>query len=136
MASAGSGVRSPGWRFERADLEVVAVNDIAEATTLAHLLQFDSTYGRLGQKVDVDDHALIVGGRRIEVLSERDPAAIDWGALGCGHRRGATGKFRAREAARCTSRRGTEVLISAPGKNADLTVVIGRQRARLRPACA
>jgi glyceraldehyde 3-phosphate dehydrogenase len=111
---------------ERADLEVVAVNDIAEAKTLAHLLQFDSTYGRLGQKVEVDDHALIVGGRRIAVLSERDPAAIDWGALGADIVVESTGKFRAREAAAVHLKGGArKVLISAPGKNADLTVVIG-----------
>jgi glyceraldehyde 3-phosphate dehydrogenase len=66
---------------ERGDLEVVGVNDIADPRTLAHLLKFDSTYGRLGQKVEFDDHTLVVGGRRIAVLSERDPAAIDWGAL-------------------------------------------------------
>jgi glyceraldehyde 3-phosphate dehydrogenase len=111
---------------ERGDLEVVAVNDIADPRTLAHLLQFDSTYGRLGQQVEFDDHTLIVGGRRIAVLSERDPAAIDWGALGADLVVESTGKFRTREAAAAHLKGGArKVLISAPGKGADLTVVIG-----------
>ena len=111
---------------ERADLEVVAVNDIADARTLAHLLEFDSTYGRFGRKVEFDDHTLIVGGRRIAVLSERDPAAIDWGALGADLVVESTGKFRTREAAAAHLKGGArKVLISAPGKGADLTVVIG-----------
>ena len=61
--------------LDRADLEVVAVNDITDARTLAHLLEFDSTFGRLGRNVEYADHALTVGGSQIAVLSERDPAA-------------------------------------------------------------
>jgi glyceraldehyde 3-phosphate dehydrogenase len=110
----------------REDLEVVGVNDIADPGTLANLLAFDSTYGRFGQKVEVDDHALIVGGGRIAVLSERDPAAIDWGALGADIVVESTGKFRTREAAAAHLKGGArKVLISAPGKGADLTVVLG-----------
>jgi glyceraldehyde 3-phosphate dehydrogenase len=111
---------------ERGDLEVVGVNDITDARTLAHLLEFDSTFGRLGQRVEFDDHALVVGGRRIAVLSERDPAAIDWGALGADVVVEATGKFRSREAAAAHLKGGArKVLISAPGKGVDLTVVLG-----------
>jgi glyceraldehyde 3-phosphate dehydrogenase len=111
---------------ERGDLEVVAVNDITDARTMAHLLEFDSTYGRLGQRVEFDDHALIVGGRRIAVLSERDPAAIDWGALGADVVVESTGKFRSREAAAAHLKGGArKVLISAPGKGVDLTLVLG-----------
>ena len=58
--------------LNRADLEVVAVNDITDARTLAHLLEFDSTYGRLGQNVEYADHVLAVGGSQIAVLSQRD----------------------------------------------------------------
>src|ERR1700761_3107745 len=83
---------------ERADLDVVGVNDIADARARANLLEFDSTYGRFSQPVEFDDHALIVGGRRIPVLSERDPAAIDWGALGADIVVESTGKFRTHEA--------------------------------------
>jgi glyceraldehyde 3-phosphate dehydrogenase len=112
--------------MERTDLQVVGINDIADARTLAHLLEFDSTYGRLGQHVEVDDHALVVGGRRIAVLAERDPAAIDWGALGADIVVESTGKFRSREAAAAHLKGGArKVLISAPGKGADLTVVFG-----------
>ncbi|TVZ05342.1 type I glyceraldehyde-3-phosphate dehydrogenase [Trebonia kvetii] len=117
--------------MERTDLEVVGINDIADARTLAHLLEFDSTYGRLGQKVELDDHALLVGGRRIAVFAERDPATIDWGALGADIVVESTGKFRSREAAAVHLKGGArKVLISAPGKGADLTVVLGvNQRA-------
>jgi glyceraldehyde 3-phosphate dehydrogenase len=112
--------------MERTELEVVGINDIADARTLAHLLEFDSTYGRLGQKVELDDHALLVGGRRIAVFAERDPATIDWGALGADIVVESTGKFRSREAAAVHLKGGArKVLISAPGKGADLTVVLG-----------
>jgi glyceraldehyde 3-phosphate dehydrogenase len=112
--------------LDRADLEVVAVNDIADARTLAHLLQFDSTYGRIGGAAEYADQALTVGGRRIAVLSQRDPAVIDWGALGADIVVEATGKFRTREAAAAHLKGGArKVLISAPGKGADLTVVLG-----------
>ena len=111
---------------ERGDLEVVGVNDITDARTLAHLLEFDSTFGRLGQRVEFDSRALVVGGRRIAVLSERDPAAIDWGALGADVVVESTGKFRSREAAAAHLKGGArKVLISAPGKGVDLTVVLG-----------
>jgi glyceraldehyde 3-phosphate dehydrogenase len=111
---------------ERADLEVVGINDITDARTLANLLAFDSTYGRFSEKVEFDDQALIVGGRRIAVLSERNPAAIDWGALGVDIVVESTGKFRTREAAAAHLKGGArKVLISAPGKGVDLTVVLG-----------
>ncbi len=112
--------------LDRADLEVVAVNDITDAKTLAHLLEFDSTFGRLGRKVTCADHVLTVGGSQIAVLSERDPAAIDWAGLGADIVVEATGKFRSREAAAAHLKGGArKVLISAPGKGVDLTVVLG-----------
>ena len=112
--------------MERTDLEVVGINDIADARTLAHLLEFDSTYGRLGQKVELDGNALMVAGRRIAVFAERDPATIDWGALGADIVVESTGKFRSREAAAVHLKGGArKVLISAPGKGPDLTVVLG-----------
>ena len=111
---------------ERGDLDVVGVNDITDARTMAHLLEFDSTYGRMTGTVEFDDHALVVGGRRIAVLSQRDPAAIDWGALGADVVVESTGKFRSREAAAAHLKSGArKVLISAPGKGVDLTVVLG-----------
>ena len=104
----------------------MGVNDIADARTLAHLLKFDSTYGRLSGNVEHTDHALVVGSSPIAVLAERDPAAIDWAGLGVDIVVEATGKFRGRDAAAAHLKGGArKVLISAPGKNADLTVVLG-----------
>src|SRR5215468_9279405 len=107
-------------------LEVVAVNDVTDARTLAHLLEFDSTYGQLGREVSYRPDALIVDGNPVAVLSERDPAAINWGELGASIVIESTGKFRAREDAAMHLKGGArKVLISAPGKGADLTVVVG-----------
>jgi len=112
--------------MERADLEVVAVNDITDARTLAHLLEFDSTYRRLGNPVSVGNDALVIGDREIRVLAQRDPAMIDWAVLGADIVIESTGKFRKREAAAAHLKGGArKVLISAPGKGADLTVVLG-----------
>ena len=68
--------------LERGDMEVVALNDITDARTLAHLLEFDSTYGRLNVEVAHSDESITVNGSPIRVLSSRDPADIDWGGLG------------------------------------------------------
>jgi glyceraldehyde 3-phosphate dehydrogenase (phosphorylating) len=116
--------------LERTDLEVVAVNDITDSGTLAHLLAFDSTYGRLGRPVEHTADSLIVGAgesqRPIAVLSERDPSAIDWGKLGVDIVIESTGKFRTRDGAALHLKGGArKVLISAPGKGVDLTVVLG-----------
>ena len=112
--------------LERTDLEVVAVNDITDAGTLAHLLAFDSTYGRLGRTVEHTPDSIVVGGSPIAVLAERDPAAIDWAKLGVDVVIESTGKFRTRDAAALHLKGGArKVLISAPGKGVDLTVVIG-----------
>jgi glyceraldehyde 3-phosphate dehydrogenase len=112
--------------LDRADLEVVAVNDIADAWTLAHLLEFDSTFGRLGRPVEYRHGSMIVGGAPVTVLSERDPAAIDWAGLGADVVVESTGKFRTRDAAAVHLKGGArKVLISAPGKGVDLTVVLG-----------
>jgi glyceraldehyde 3-phosphate dehydrogenase len=112
--------------LERADIEVVAVNDITDARTLAHLLDFDSTYGRIGAAVTHTSDSISIDGTPIKVLASRDPAAIDWGALGADIVIESTGKFRSREAAAVHLKGGAKkVLLSAPGKDADLTVVIG-----------
>ena len=121
--------------LEGTDLQVVAVNDITDPRTLAHLLAFDSTYGRLGQTVEHTDDALIVAGEPIPVLSERDPAGIDWAKLGADVVIESTGKFRTRDAAALHLKGGArKVLISAPGKGVDLTVVIGVNEGTYDPA--
>ena len=112
--------------LQREDLEVVAVNDLTDARTLAHLLEFDSTYGRLGHPVGHGPDSITVDGRTIAVLSSRDPAGLDWGELGVSVVIESTGKFRARDDAAVHLKGGArKVLISAPGKGADLTVVVG-----------
>ncbi len=112
--------------LERDDIEVVAVNDITDARTLAHLLEFDSTYGRLNAAVTHTDDSIIIDGTPVRVLSRRDPAEIDWGELGVGVVVESTGKFRTRDQAALHLKGGAKkVLLSAPGKGVDLTVVIG-----------
>ena len=112
--------------LERGDIEVVAVNDITDARTLAHLLEFDSTYGRLRARITCTDDAIVIDGRPVQVLSSRDPAAIDWNGLGADIVVESTGKFRAREQAALHLKGGArKVLLSAPGQGADLTVVVG-----------
>jgi len=112
--------------LNRSDLEVVAVNDITDARTLAHLLEFDSTYGRLAATVGYSDDSIVINGRPVTALSVREPAAIAWGDLGVDVVIESTGRFRSRDDAAMHLKGGArKVLISAPGKGADLTVVIG-----------
>ena len=120
--------------LDRDDLEIAAINDVTDARTLAHLLEFDSTYGRLGEPVAHGPGSLTVAGHQIPVLSERDPAAIDWAGLGVSLVIESTGKFRARDdAARHLKAGARKVLISAPGKGVDLTVVVGVNDAAYDP---
>ncbi|GAQ50295.1 type I glyceraldehyde-3-phosphate dehydrogenase [Streptomyces acidiscabies] len=108
------------------DVEIVAVNDIAPAATLAHLLEYDSTFGRLGREVGHDDRSISVDGRRIAVTAERDPAALRWGELGVDLVVESTGRFRDRDSAALHLKAGARgVLLSAPGKGVDATIVMG-----------
>ncbi|MCF4136208.1 type I glyceraldehyde-3-phosphate dehydrogenase [Streptomyces sp. Tue 6430] len=109
-----------------APVEVVAVNDVTSPAALAHLLTYDSTYGRLGRPVDHDDTSLTVDGHRVAVSAERDPAALAWGDLGVDVVIESTGRFRTREqAGRHLSAGARKVLLSVPGKDVDATVVMG-----------
>jgi glyceraldehyde 3-phosphate dehydrogenase len=108
------------------DLEVVAINDLTAPDTLAHLLKFDSSLGRLGRPVEVDGDALVVDGRRIRVLAERDPADLPWGELGVDVVLESTGRFTSAEAARAHLAAGAKrVLVSAPSDGADVTLAYG-----------
>lgn len=108
------------------EIDVVAVNDITDTQTMAHLLEYDSTYGRWPHEVGYDDSALIVDGRRIGATAERDPAKLGWKAVGADVVIESTGRFRGRDDAAGHLRAGArKVLISAPGKGVDLTVVMG-----------
>ncbi|MEZ0066999.1 glyceraldehyde 3-phosphate dehydrogenase [Streptacidiphilus sp. MAP12-20] len=107
-------------------LEVVAVNDLSEPATLARLLAYDTTAGRLGRPVTVDGDALVVDGRRITVLAERDPAQLPWADLGIDVVLEATGRFTSAEAARVHLAAGAaKVLVSAPSDGADVTLAYG-----------
>jgi glyceraldehyde 3-phosphate dehydrogenase (phosphorylating) len=112
--------------LEMNDLEIVAINDITDARTLAHLLAFDSTYGRLPAAVSHTDASIEIDGRAMEAMSFHNPAMIPWADLGADVVVEATGRFRAREDAALHLKGGArKVLISAPGKGPDLTVVMG-----------
>jgi glyceraldehyde 3-phosphate dehydrogenase len=108
------------------DLEVVAVNDLTEPAALARLLAFDSTAGRLGRPVSVDGETLIVDGRRIRVLAERDPAILPWKDLAIDIVLESTGRFTSASAAHAHLDAGAKrVLISAPADGADVTLAFG-----------
>ncbi|WP_406127001.1 type I glyceraldehyde-3-phosphate dehydrogenase [Streptomyces sp. NBC_00989] len=108
------------------DVEVVAINDITSPATLAHLLEYDSTFGRIGREVTHDDSSITVDGRRIAVSAERDPAALHWSDYGASVVIESTGRFRDRDSAALHLKAGAHtVLLSAPGKNADATIVMG-----------
>ncbi|MDV7222036.1 type I glyceraldehyde-3-phosphate dehydrogenase [Streptomyces prunicolor] len=108
------------------DVEVVAINDITSPATLAHLLEYDSTFGRIGREVAHDDSSITVDGRRIAISAERDPAALHWSDYGADIVVESTGHFRDRDSAALHLKAGAHtVLLSAPGKNADATIVMG-----------
>lgn len=107
-------------------LDVVAVNDLAEPATLARLLAYDTTAGRLGRPVTADGDTLVVDGRRIKVLAEREPAKLPWAELGVDVVLEATGRFTAATAARVHLDAGArKVLVSAPSAGADVTLAPG-----------
>lgn len=109
-----------------ADLDIVAVNDLTDNKTLAHLLKYDSILGRLDREVSYDDDSITVGDQKITVLAERDPAALPWGELGVDIVIESTGRFTNADDARKHIAGGAKkVLISAPAKGEDATFVIG-----------
>ena len=111
--------RDPGF-------EIVAVNDLAAPDVLAHLLRYDSTHGRLEAEVDASDGEISLDGRSLQVLAERDPAALPWRDLDVDVVVESTGLFTNREGAAQHLEAGAErVLISAPATDPDLTVVLG-----------
>ncbi|WP_173915672.1 type I glyceraldehyde-3-phosphate dehydrogenase [Halobacillus sp. Marseille-Q1614] len=108
------------------DVEVVAVNDLTDANMLAHLLQYDTVHGTLEDEVTVNGDNLVVGGKEIKVISEKDPAQLGWGDLGVEVVIESTGRFTQGEDARKHLEAGAKkVVISAPAKGEDFTVVMG-----------
>ena len=109
-----------------ADVEIVAVNDITDNETLAHLLKYDSVYGPFSGTVEVGDGALLIDGREVKALEERDPAALPWGDLGVDVVIESTGFFTKRaDAAKHLEAGAKKVIISAPATEPDATVVLG-----------
>ena len=120
----------------RGDFQVVAINDLTDSKTLAHLLKYDSLLGTLAAKVEADEGMLAVDGRPIRVFSERDPGAIPWKSVGVDIVIEATGFFTDKAKAELHISKGgaKRVIISAPGKNEDLTVVMGVNHEQYDPA--
>jgi glyceraldehyde 3-phosphate dehydrogenase len=108
------------------DVEVVAVNDLTDPVTLGHLTKYDSVHGRFPGEVRVEGTSIIIDGTPIAVLSERDPAALPWGSLGVDVVVESTGFFTERDkAAKHLEAGARKVIISAPAKNEDITIVMG-----------
>ena len=117
------------------ELEVVAINDITDTKTNAHLLKYDSTYGRFPGEIEATPDSLIVNGHPIQVFAQRDPAQIPWGDLGVDLVIESTGHFTEAEKAAAHLRGGVKkVIISAPAKGEDLTVVLGVNESMYDPA--
>jgi glyceraldehyde 3-phosphate dehydrogenase (phosphorylating) len=108
------------------DLDIVAVNDLTDTKTLAHLLKYDSISGKLDADISVDGDSIVVNGKKIKVLADRDPANLPWGELGVEIVIESTGFFTNADKARAHINAGAKkVLISAPATNEDATFVIG-----------
>ncbi len=108
------------------EVEIVAVNDLTDPATLAHLLKYDSVHGVFQADVSADKENLIVNGRKVKVLKERDPAALPWKSLGVSVVIESTGLFTDREnASKHLEAGASKVVISAPGKNVDITICMG-----------
>jgi glyceraldehyde 3-phosphate dehydrogenase len=117
------------------DVEIVAVNDLTDAETLAHLLKYDSVHGKLNAEVKVENGSILVNGKPVKVLAEKDPAALPWGALGVQVVVESTGRFTdAAKAAAHIQAGAKKVIISAPAKGEDITIVMGVNESQYDPA--
>jgi glyceraldehyde 3-phosphate dehydrogenase len=120
---------------QKSDIEIVAVNDITDAPTLAHLLKYDSVHGRFPGDVAADGHGIRVDGRTIRVLAEKDPAKLPWKDLKVDLVLESTGLFTSRDKAQLHIDAGArKVIISAPAKNEDITIVYGVNHQAYDPA--
>jgi glyceraldehyde 3-phosphate dehydrogenase len=121
-------------QYHKGQLEVAAVNDLTDTTTNAHLLKWDSSYGPYPGEVKATDDGIMVEGKKISVLAERDPANIKWGDLGVEVVIESTGLFTdATKAAAHLKGGAKKVLISAPAKNEDITIVLGVNQEQYNP---
>jgi glyceraldehyde 3-phosphate dehydrogenase len=118
-----------------ADVEIVAVNDLTDNRTLAHLLKYDSTFGRLDGEVSFDDTSISVDGKQIKASAERDPSQLGWGDLDVDIVIESTGRFTDRDNAALHLKAGArKVIISAPAKGEDVTIVMGVNDDKYDPA--
>ncbi len=116
-------------------LEVVAINDLMDAQTNAHLFKYDSNYGRFGGQVSVEGSDLVINGHQLRVFAEKDPAAIPWSSVGVDIVVESTGLFTDADKARAHLNGGAKkVIISAPAKREDITIVMGVNHTKYDPA--
>ena len=118
-----------------ADIQVVGINDLTDTATLAHLLKYDSILGRFGHQVEAAEGAIVVDGQRIPVFAERDPAALPWASVGADIVVESTGIFtNAEDAGKHITGGAKKVIISAPAKGEDITIVMGVNDSQYDPA--
>jgi len=121
--------------LHRNDIEFVAVNDLTDTKTLAHLLKYDSVLGTLPVEIHAEGDAILVGGKSIKVFATKDPAQLDWNSVGAQIVIESTGKFTdAKDAIKHIRGSVKKVIISAPAKNEDVTLVLGVNDAAYDPA--
>lgn len=121
--------------FGNPEIEIVAVNDLGDAAALAHLLKYDSVHGTFQAEVSCDGEHLVVDGKTITVTAQMDPAKLPWGELGVDIVVEATGRFTDANAAKAHLEAGAKkVIISAPAKNEDITIVMGVNQDKYDPA--
>ncbi|MCG6880262.1 MAG: type I glyceraldehyde-3-phosphate dehydrogenase [Deltaproteobacteria bacterium] len=120
--------------FNNPEIELVAINDLTDTKTLAHLLKYDSVHGTFGADISSGERSLIINGKEIQVFAEKDPSKLPWGELGVQTVFECTGLFRDRESASRHLDAGAEkVIISAPAKSPDITVVMGVNEQEYNP---
>jgi glyceraldehyde 3-phosphate dehydrogenase len=121
--------------YPRDDIEFLALNDLTDPNTLAHLLRYDSVHGRIKTEVTVDRNDIVVGGKRIRVISEKDPSKLPWRDLGVDIVIESTGIFRERmQASKHLDAGAHKVIISAPATDPDITIVVGVNHEMYNPA--
>ena len=121
-------------QYHSSEMAVVAINDLTDARTNAHLLKWDSTYGAYPGTIEASEDTITVAGKEIKVLSQRDPAGIPWSDYGVDIVIESTGRFNdANKAAAHRQGGARKVLISAPAKNEDITIVLGVNEDRYKP---
>lgn len=120
---------------EKRDWEIVAINDLTDPKTLAHLLRYDSLYGKFNGTIEAKEDAIVVNGKEIKIFAERDPEKLPWGELGVDIVIEATGIFRDKETAGKHIKAGAKkVVITAPAKKEDITIVMGVNEEKYDPS--